>query len=142
MVEADCIFCRIVAGEAPAHRIYEDERLLAFMDLFPVGKGHLLIIPKQHGENLFEVEEEDLTGVIRLSKRIAEAQREALGPDGIGVYQLNGAAAGQTVFHYHMHLIPRNHGDPLSLHGRVQGDDQELADVAAQLRKALGTDAS
>jgi len=137
MSKPDCIFCRIIAGDAPAHRVYEDDRLLVFMDLFPVGRGHLLIIPKRHGENIFEVDEVDLLATIALSKKIAEAQRTALEPDGIGVHQLNGAAAGQTVFHYHMHLIPRNHGDPQSLHGRIQGDDADLEKVAGLVRDAL-----
>lgn len=138
MASPDCIFCRIVAGDAPAHRVHEDERTLTFLDLFPVGRGHLLVVPKTHGENLFEVGAEDLQAVMAVSQRMAFALREALAPDGIGVHQLNGAAAGQTVFHYHMHLIPRHMGDPPALHGRVQGDDAELARTAAEIRAALG----
>ncbi len=134
---ADCIFCRIVAGDAPAHRVHEDERTLTFMDLFPVGEGHLLVVPKKHGENLFEVEVEDLLAVMEVSKRMAHALRRALAPDGIGVHQLNGAAAGQTVFHYHMHLIPRNQGDPIALHGRTEGDPARLAELAVLISRAL-----
>ncbi|MAE94088.1 MAG: HIT family protein [Deltaproteobacteria bacterium] len=136
MSEPGCIFCAIVAGRAPCHRVHEDERTLTFMDLFPVGKGHLLVIPKQHATSLFEVDEETLLAVARNSRVLAHALREALGPDGIGVHQLNGSAAGQTVFHYHMHLIPRNHGDPLALHGRTQGEEAELAALAAQIAAA------
>jgi len=138
VAEADCIFCRIVAGEAPAHRVREDERTLTFLDLFPVGRGHLLVVPKRHGENIFEVAAEDLQAVMGVSQRMAFALRRSLAPDGIGIHQLNGAAAGQTVFHYHMHLIPRHMGDPPVLHGRVQGDDAELARTCAEIRAALG----
>ena len=137
MSKPDCIFCHIVAGDAPAHRVHEDERTLTFLDLFPVGRGHLLVVPKRHGENLFDVDPEDLQAVMAVSRRMAFALREALAPDGIGVHQLNGAAAGQTVFHYHMHLIPRNQGDPPVLHGRVQGEESELARTAAEIRAVL-----
>ena len=88
------------------------------MDIQPVGDGHLLIIPKRHYETLLEADEPSLLAVMSASLRIAHALKRALGPDGIGVHQLNGAAAGQTVFHYHMHLIPRKHGDPIAFHGR------------------------
>jgi histidine triad (HIT) family protein len=133
----DCIFCSIVAGDAPAHRVYEDERVLIFMDLFPAHAGHTLIIPKRHGENLFEVAPEDLDAVIRQSKALAEALRTVLEPDGIAVIQLNGAAAGQTVFHYHMHLIPRMEGEPFGVHGKKRGDDDALTDHAARLAAAF-----
>ncbi len=132
-----CIFCRIVRGEAPAHRVLEDEHTLAFMDLFPVARGHILVIPKTHSDDLLEADTEELAVVMRNSQRIARAMESELGPDGIGVYQLNGAAAGQTVFHYHMHLVPRMQGDPLTLHGRVRGEDSELEAVADTLRAGL-----
>jgi len=133
----DCIFCSIVAGDAPAHRVYEDERVLIFMDLFPAHAGHTLIIPKRHGENLFEVAPEDLDAVIRQSKALAEALRTVLRPDGIAVVQLNGAAAGQTVFHYHMHLIPRMEGEPFGVHGKKRAAGDVLADHAARLAAAF-----
>jgi len=133
----DCIFCAIVAGKAPAHRVHEDDRVLIFMDLFPVAEGHTLIIPKRHGATLFETEVEDLKAAIAHSKPLAEAIQREFAPAGIGVYQLNGAAAGQTVFHYHMHLIPRNQGDGLGIHGRRQEEAQVLANHAARLSKAF-----
>jgi histidine triad (HIT) family protein len=133
----DCIFCKIVSGEAPAHVVCEDERTLAFMDIFPVAEGHTLIIPKRHGENLFDTDEACLQAVIARSRQVGRAIRRVLAPDGIGVHQLNGAAAGQTVFHYHMHLIPRNQGDALALHGRKPGDPEALASLAARLGEAL-----
>ncbi len=132
-----CIFCEIVRGDATCFRVYEDELALVFMDAFPVGDGHLLIVPKRHYENLFEVDEASLQRVVGHSRRLALALRRALSPDGIAVHQLNGAAAGQTVFHYHMHLIPRRHGDPLGFHGRRRADPAELREVAERIAEAL-----
>jgi histidine triad (HIT) family protein len=134
---AACIFCRIVAKQAPAHVVFEDATTLAFMDIFPVADGHVLVIPKAHAGNLLETPPADLAAVISRSRQIARAIREVLAPDGIGVFQLNGAAAGQTVFHYHMHLIPRKQGDSLQVHSRTPGDPVRLADVAARLARAL-----
>lgn len=134
---AQCIFCRIVAGDAPCHRVYEDARTLVFMDVFPVTDGHTLVITKAHAPTLFEASEEDLTAVAATARRVAHALRATLAPDGLMVFQLNGAAAMQTVFHYHMHLLPRRDGEPLALHSRVPGDAERLAAIAAQLRAAL-----
>ena len=131
--DASCIFCAIIAGRAAAHRVYEDERILIFMDLFPAHEGHTLIVPKRHGENLFEVEPEDLDAIIRASVSLGDALNHVFAPDGIAIMQLNGAAAGQTVFHYHMHLIPRMEGEPFGVHGKKQGDPAVLADQAARL---------
>ncbi len=133
----DCIFCRIAAGEAPCFRVYEDARVLVFLDIFPTSRGHTLLIPKAHSENLFETDPDDLAAVVRVSRRIARTLRKELAPDGLGVFQLNGAAAGQTVFHYHMHLIPRRQGEGMQVHSRVRGDDAELAALAERLRLAL-----
>ncbi|MBW1687072.1 MAG: HIT family protein [Deltaproteobacteria bacterium] len=132
-----CIFCKIVRGEAPAHKVYEDERVLVFMDLFPVTDGHTLIVTKEHFENLFEATEESLQAVVATSRRIAGAIQAALEPEGLMVFQLNGRAAGQAVFHYHMHLMPRNEGEPLALHTRVQGDPARLREVSERLAAAL-----
>jgi histidine triad (HIT) family protein len=132
-----CIFCAIVRGDAPCQRVAEDEHTLSFLDLFPVAEGHTLVITKEHYENVFETPADTLAAVARASVPVAAAIRRALGPDGLGVFQLNGAAAGQTVFHYHMHLIPRNQGEPLHLHGRKQASPEELAATAERLRDAL-----
>jgi histidine triad (HIT) family protein len=126
-----------VAGKAPAHRVHDDTSVLAFMDIAPVGDGHLLVVPKGHYQNLLEADEVSLLAVMSVSRRLAHALRRALAPDGIGVHQLNGAAAGQTVFHYHMHLIPRNHGDPIAFHGRKAGDPLRLAENARRIAAAL-----
>lgn len=133
----DCVFCKIVSGDAPAHRVSEDNRTLVFMDIFPVAPGHTLIIPKAHCNNLLAAEARDLEAVIAHSRRVAHAIREIFDPDGIGVFQLNGAAAGQTVFHYHMHLIPRTQGDALQIHTRTPGDSAELAETARALAAAI-----
>jgi len=137
----DCIFCKIVRGEAPAHRVCEDERTLVFMDIFPVTDGHTLVITKDHFENVFEADEEALAAIARTSHRVAAAIKGELSPDGLMVFQLNGAAAGQTVFHYHMHLMPRATGEPLALHARVPGKPARLAEIAGRLARALGTGA-
>jgi len=132
-----CVFCGIVAGREPAHRVYEDERTVAFMDIFPVTDGHTLLIPKAHSSNLLDAAPEDLEPLISHSRRLAHALRRVFAPDGIGVFQLNGAAAGQTIFHYHMHLIPRMAGDPLEIHSRRAGDPARLAENARRLAEAL-----
>jgi histidine triad (HIT) family protein len=133
----DCIFCQIVSGAAPAQRVLEDELTVAFMDLFPANRGHLLVVPKRHFSNLLGADDAALVRVIANSRRIALAMQAALAPDGIGVHQLNGAAAGQTVFHYHMHLIPRRMGDPIGFHGRRRAETRELEEVAAEIAEAL-----
>ena len=132
-----CIFCKIVKKEAPAHIVREDARTLVFMDLFPASNGHVLVIPKHHAVNLLDSDDADLAAIGPLSRRLAKAMRRVFAPDGIGVFQLNGAAAGQTVFHYHLHLIPRRAGEAMHLHGRAQGDPKQLADNAARLAEAL-----
>jgi histidine triad (HIT) family protein len=137
----DCIFCKIVAGEAPAHVVHEDERTLVFMDLFPVADGHVLLIPKAHCTNLLDAETRDLEALHARSRGVARAMRAALELEGIGAFQLNGAAAGQTVFHYHLHLIPRRPGDGLQIHGRKQGDPERLAELAGRLAAAVASEA-
>ncbi len=138
MPQDHCIFCRIVADTAPAHRVYEDDEVLVFMDIRPVSGGHTLIIPKEHLENLFEASEDAMAAVARTSVRIANAIKAVFEPDGVFVAQTNGAAAGQTVFHYHLHLIPRWHGGNLQLHGRVEAAAVKLVAQAGRLREALG----
>jgi len=137
-IESECIFCRIASGEAPAHRVYEDEDTLVFMDIRPVAEGHTLIITKQHFENLFEATPEAMARVARISVRVARAIREVLEPDGVFVAQTNGAAAGQTVFHYHLHLIPRTTGGDARIHGRLPATPAQLDSLADRLQAALG----
>jgi histidine triad (HIT) family protein len=137
MGSADCIFCAIVAGTAHAHRVAEDEHVLAFMDLFPVAEGHALVIPKAHAENIFEIDDASVRAEAALTRRLALAIRQELAPDGLAIYQANGAAALQTVFHYHTHLIPRSAGDTMGFHGRAQGKPEELAAMANRLAARL-----
>ena len=107
-----CIFCKIVGGELPCFKIYEDDRVLAFADIHPIAEGHTLIIPKSHVENLHEISPDDLAAVHLASKRIAGAMGRALSPSGIAALQLNGKGANQVVMHYHLHLVPRALGSP------------------------------
>ncbi len=135
--EPDCIFCRIVAGEAPSAKVHEDGTTLTFLDIFPVSPGHTLVITKDHFANVFEATPEALAAVMNRAHATAQAIRRALRPDGLAVVQLNGAAAGQTVFHYHMHLLPRRTGEPFTLHGRVRADDAALSLTAGEIAAAL-----
>jgi histidine triad (HIT) family protein len=135
--KADCIFCQIVEGRAPSFPVDEDATTQSFLDLFPVAPGHTLVVTKAHFENLFEASPEALAGVAAASRRVAHAIREAIAPDGIGVFQLNGAAAGQTVFHYHMHLVPRWHGQEFKLHSRIRGNAAALRATAEKIAAAV-----
>ena len=108
---SDCIFCRIAAGEIPSKTIYEDETFRVILDLGPATKGHALILPKQHAANLYELPDETAEKVLPLAKKLAKQLREKLGCDGLNLVQNNGETAGQTVMHFHMHLIPRYNGD-------------------------------
>jgi len=133
----ECIFCKILSGDLPAYQIYEDEWTFAFLDIFPVNKGHALVITRNHYENVFEATPESLAAVSNTVSKIANAIKGVFDPDGLTVAQLNGTAAGQTVFHYHTHLIPRREGDPMDLHARVQGEAKELEEIATKIRAAL-----
>ena len=108
----DCIFCKIVKGEIPSFKVYEDEQVLAFADINPVSPGHTLIIPKNHSANLMEISEEDLTAVHRASKKVIVGIEAALKPSGVACVQLNGRGVNQVVMHYHLHLIPKILGGP------------------------------
>lgn len=133
----NCIFCKIVHGEAPAFTVCQDEHTLVFMDINPVTDGHTLVVTKPHFTNLFETTDEVMRAVAATSRRVALALQAVLKPDGLMVFQLNGLAAGQTVFHYHMHLMPRADNEPLTLHTRVPGDPQRLRHLADALAAAL-----
>jgi len=109
---AECIFCKIVQGEIPCFKVYEDERVLAFEDINPISEGHTLVIPKGHAENLWEIADDDLMAIHLASKRIIHALQETLNPTGVALLQLNGKGANQEVMHYHLHLIPRLSGSP------------------------------
>jgi len=134
-VAEDCIFCKIVAGELPSERIDEDEHTIAFMDLNPWTRGHALVIPRRHSRNLYEVPDEDLQYAVVAAKRLALAMRDRLSCDGVNLLNACEPPAWQTVFHTHIHVIPRYEGDPLQVPVRPrQAEPDELAQVAAELR--------
>src|SRR3954471_7095941 len=107
---SDCVFCRIVAKQIPATVVHEDEHTLAFMDIGQVNPGHVLVAAKAHAENIYELEDADAVAVFSTAAHVARAVRDAFGPPGLSVYQANGKPAGQTVLHFHMHLVPRHDG--------------------------------
>ena len=132
-----CIFCKIIRGVIPAIKVCEDAHTLTFMDVNPASPGHALVISKAHAANLLEIAEPDLLAVTRTTQRVARAARKALAPDGMRISQFNGAAAGQTVPHYHVHIVPMREGQRAGAHGRVPGDPEELKALAARIREAL-----
>lgn len=132
-----CVFCKIVRGELPAVKVHEDEHTLTFMDIQPASPGHALVIPKIHAPNLLEIAESELFVVAATAQRIARAVQKALAPDGIRIVQTNGAAAGQSVFHYHVHIIPMQAGQRVGAHGRERANPDALKALAAQIRAAL-----
>ena len=133
-----CIFCAIARREAPARVVHEDERTLAFMDLFPLTRGHALVIPKVHSDNVLDASPDDVVAVARTAQTVAQAAMRAFAPDGLMVLQTNGAAAMQTVFHLHVHVLPRYVDDAFKVSfDRRMGTSEELDDTAATLRAAL-----
>ena len=132
---SDCVFCKIVAGQIPSTRVFEDEHTLAFMDLGQVNPGHVLVAVKKHAENIYALDDAQAAAVARASTRVARAIRDAFKPEGLSVYQANGKAAGQTVFHYHVHLLPRHAGDGMELTWPVKNPPREqLEDYAAKIK--------
>jgi histidine triad (HIT) family protein len=133
--DPDCIFCKILAGELPARIVDEDERTISFMDINPATRGHALVIPRVHSRDLLSIEPDDLAAVALAAKRLAARASERLGAAGVNVINSCGAAAWQTVFHFHVHVIPRYVGDPLQLPWvPAPGDPQEIAAAAEELR--------
>ncbi len=131
----DCIFCKIVAGELPAERVQEDEHTIAFMDLNPWTRGHALVIPRAHSRNLYEVDPQDLGHAAAAARRLALSMRDRLGCDGVNLLNACEPAAWQTVFHFHVHVIPRYLDDPLRLPVQPrEASREELGAVAAELR--------
>ena len=138
MSDSTCIFCAIASGAAPARIVHDDERTLAFMDLFPLTRGHALVIPKAHCDSLLDADPDDAAAVMRTAQRVAQAAMAAYAPDGLNLLQTNGAAAMQTVFHLHVHVLPRYVGDGFHVEfTRNKGTDSELDDSASLLRAAL-----
>ena len=135
MSDQDCIFCAIIAGDIPAQIVDEDERTVAFMDINPATRGHALVVPRRHARDLLEIEPDDLGATILAAQRLARKMPEQLGADGVNLLNSCGRAAWQTVFHFHIHVIPRYQGDPLTLPWTpAEGDAQEIAEAAEALR--------
>jgi histidine triad (HIT) family protein len=131
------VFARILRGEIPSHRVCEDDLTLAFMDAMPQADGHTLIIPKVEAESILDTPPEALAAVMLTTQRIARAVRKAFDAPGILIAQLNGRAAGQSVFHVHFHVVPRREGLELRFHARDMADPKLLAEHAARIRAAL-----
>ncbi|MGM8884350.1 HIT family protein [Psychrobacter sp. 1U2] len=130
------IFAKMLNGDIPYHKVYEDDKTLAFMDIMPQAKGHVLVIPKQKAVDLAGLEPEYAAAVLMTAKKVMAAQRQVFAREGVIQMQLNGSEAGQTVFHYHIHLIPSSIHE-LGRHAAVQADNVELADIAQQLAKKI-----
>lgn len=136
----DCVFCKIVSGDLPCFKIFEDEKVLAFGDINPISKGHSLVIPKAHAENIWEISDEDLFAVNRASRRISSAMKEILGFAGVALVQLNGREVNQVVMHYHLHLIPRVRGGPelpVCQWEQAGGDMDEIRKTSAEIASAV-----
>jgi histidine triad (HIT) family protein len=135
-----CIFCKIVRGDIPCFKIYEDERVLAFADINPLATGHTLLIPKTHAENIWEISDQDICAIHVASTKIAAAIRECLDPVGVAAMQLNGRGVNQVVMHYHLHLIPRLAEDPelkMTAWEMVPGDMEAIRTTADKISAAL-----
>lgn len=135
----DCIFCKIVSNEIPSIKVYEDDRVFAFMDINPLNDGHLLIVPKTHAATVHEITEADFLAVMSATHKLTAAVKKALNPEGINLMQLNGRAANQVVPHLHVHIVPRWSGDglPISQWEPVTGNMEKIEGVAEKIQRAL-----
>jgi histidine triad (HIT) family protein len=137
-MQLNCIFCKIIAGEIPSATVYEDEDFKAIMDISPAAKGHMILLPKKHSANLLELDDETAKKALLVTRKLAKALKEELGCDGINLLQNNGEAAGQMVFHFHMHLIPRYHNDQVkTTWPQGKYEDGEAAALAASIAGRL-----
>jgi histidine triad (HIT) family protein len=136
----DCIFCKIVKGDIPSVKVFENERVFAFEDINPIRDGHTLIIPKTHAENIWEMSEEDMAAVAKAAKMLAGAIRSVLQPSGIACLQLNGRSVNQIVMHYHLHLIPQKEGDPeltMTAWKLVEGDMERIRTIGEKIAASV-----
>ena len=135
--DANNVFAQILEGKMPAHKVFENEHTLAFLDIMPVSVGHTLIIPKAAAQNIFELEHALGSEVFKTTKKVAHGIQASLNPTGLIITQLNGTDAGQTVFHYHMHIIPVYEKMPLRMHGKEIEDTEALAKTAKIIKQAV-----
>ncbi len=134
----DCIFCKIIAGEIPSFKLYEDDATFAFMDINPANDGHALVVPKDHAKDVHAVSDGSISRTVITAKKIAAAIEKTVSPGGINLVQSNGPAAGQSVFHFHMHVLPRREGDDLKLNwGLKPGDMDAIGKLAEKIKKNL-----
>jgi histidine triad (HIT) family protein len=131
------IFAKILRGEFPCHKVYEDDRALAFLDIMPRAAGHTLVLPKSAARNLLDVDPADLAHVMQVAQKIAKASMKVFGADGITIQQFNESAGGQVVFHLHVHVIPRHDGVAMKPPASVKAEPSELSDQALKLAAAL-----
>ena len=135
--DPDNIFGKVIRGEIPAHKVFEDDHVFAMMDIFPQSRGHVLVIPKAASRNLLDADPATLSQAMPYVQRLARAVQKALRPDGIRLVQYNETPAGQSVFHLHFHIIPVYEGTPVGRHGQGRADDGELAEQARAIAAAL-----
>jgi histidine triad (HIT) family protein len=136
--DENSVFAKVLRGEIPCHKIYEDDDTLAFLDIMPRSDGHALVITKEKARDLFDISPEGLAKLMAVVQTLAPKIKQAMGADGVLIAQFNGAAAGQTVFHLHVHIIPRKEGEPLRPEGARMEDQAKLAATAEQIRRKLG----
>lgn len=133
----DCLFCKIIAGDIPSIKLYEDDRCYVFMDVMPQTQGHHLVIPKYHAENFFDLPIDWAQDCLAVAQKMAVASKAALDADGVRIMQFNGAAAGQTIFHYHIHVMPVREGEDMALHAREMQKPEVLQPIADKIIAAL-----
>ena len=137
-MQSSCIFCKIIAGEIPSATVYEDDDFKVIMDIAPAAKGHMIMLPKKHCSDLLELDDTTASKALFVARKLAKGLKAELGCDGINMLQNNGEAAGQTVFHYHIHLIPRYQGDPVKISWDTGTyEDGEAAGLAAAIASRL-----
>lgn len=137
MRDQNCIFCKIIEGEIPSTVVYEDEMFRAILDVNPAARGHVIILPKNHAPNIYELPEQETSGIMVVAKKIACALKKTYHCDGINILQNNGEAAGQTVFHLHVHVIPRFENDAVNIKWKQGSMPDDLAAIADEIRANL-----
>lgn len=136
-MNTDCLFCKIIAGEIPAEKIYEDEQTLAFLDITPVNKGHTLVVPKKHSRNLFDADDDTLAILLPVAKKVVRALQKSISAKGVNIHINNEPAAGQVIFHTHLHIIPRFSEDGLHLWKGHPYPEGEVRETAEKIKTAL-----
>ena len=135
--DSNNVFSKILRGDIPSVKVYEDDKTLAFMDVMPQADGHVLVIPKESAENIFDLSPEGAAALVKTTQKVAKAVKKGLGVSGLMVAQLNGRDAGQSVFHVHFHIIPRSGGIDLKLHARQMENPDKLKAIADKIRAAM-----